>query len=211
MLASTVLLLVAWTPTTLTFVRHAETIANATGRYNSQTLNAISNKGLVQTKTLTNTLLTQNFDDILVSPSPRALKTVAPYLERTGQQAEVWPELLECCHQKGKEKTKPALPQVKLGQAIELPLAFRGLFKFRIGGERYIQAPTYADGRKQVELAKHRLLSKFSGSGKRVLLVGHSINGGKLIAMLTGGKTIKVENGKPIRLIEVKPGSFAIF
>ena len=82
----------------LTFVRHGETVANATGKYNSRTLNTLSEKGKQGVAALTERLKKQaRFDLILVSPSERALRTIAPYLAATRQKATVWPLLYECC------------------------------------------------------------------------------------------------------------------
>lgn len=191
-------------------MRHSETVANATGRYNSSTLNAFSKRGIAQTGKLTSSLQGSEFDQILVSPSPRALKTIAPLLQRTDQVAEVWPELLEVCHQKGSERLKPASAQIQFGSRIVWPTPFEEIFRHRDGGERYLLAPTYADGKRQIRLTQELLVSRFSGTGKRILIVGHSIHGGYLISMLTSGSRLKVENAKPIRLVETSPGKFSV-
>lgn len=200
----------AFQPAEFVFVRHCETLANATGRYNSTTLNAFSKRGIAQTGKLTATLQKSEFDQILVSPSPRALKTIAPLLQRTDQTAEIWPELLEVCHQKGAERLKPPSPQVRFGDRIEWPTAFESIFMRREGGERYLLAPTYADGKRQIRMTQEMLISRFSGTGRRILIVGHSIHGGMLISMLTGNNPPLLENAKPIRLVESAPGRFAI-
>jgi broad specificity phosphatase PhoE len=204
------LLTLAFQPAEIVFVRHGETVANATGRYKTSTLNAFSQKGLNQVARLTAKLQGNSFDDILVSPSPRALKTVAPYLQRTDQVAEVWPELYECCVQKGAAKQKPAAPSMQFGSEIAWPETFDGLFRFRPGANRYILAPTFNDGRRQIKLAWQMLLEEFSGTGKRILIVGHSGQGGEMISMLTGGRRISLANAKPVRLIETRPGLFTI-
>jgi broad specificity phosphatase PhoE len=204
------MLTLAFQPAEILFVRHGETVANATGRYKTSTLNAFSLKGQNQVSQLTNRLQGSSFDDILVSPSPRALKTVAPYLQRTDQVAEVWPELYECCVQKGAARLKPAAPAIKFGPQIEWPETFDGLFRFRPGGERYILAPTYNDGKRQIKLAWQKILDEFSGSGKRILIVGHSGQGGEMIALLTGGRRVSLANAKPVRMVETRPGLFTI-
>jgi hypothetical protein len=58
-------------------------------------------------------------------------------------------------------------------------------------------------------MAYDRILKDFSGTGKRILVVGHSIQGGKMIALLTG-KQIALLNAKPVNLVETKPGRFEI-
>jgi broad specificity phosphatase PhoE len=208
MLISTLVAIVAVQPTEIVFVRHAETVANATGKYNSRTLNAFSARGQIQVSKLTDLLQTESFDAIAVSPSPRALKTIAPYLQRRGLKAEIWPELLECCHQRGAERSKPASPQVRLGPKIEWHFSLDGIFTLRPDGQRYIDAPTYADGKRQVGLSAKRIKDAWSGSGKRVLIVGHSIHGGMLISQLTGGEKVALANAAPVHLEEVKPGVF---
>jgi broad specificity phosphatase PhoE len=207
---TTVLFVLAFRPAQLVFVRHCETVANATGRYQTSTLNAFSQKGLTQAAQLTAQLQRSSFDAILVSPSPRALKTVAPYLQRTDQKAEVWPELYECCHQKGAARQKPPSSTLPLGPQIQWPQTFDGLFSLRQDGGRLIEARNYADGIRQIQMAYRRLLSEYSGSGKTVLIVGHSIQGGKMISLLTGGRAVQLNNAKPIRLVEIRPGHFAV-
>lgn len=209
MVLATLVCALTFQPATITFVRHSETVANATGRYNSRTLNAFSEKGINQTSSLTRQLTDASFDQVVVSPSPRALKTIAPWLSRSGSQAVIWPELLECCHQKGAERLKPATPEISFGPKIIWPDPFEGLFRHRPGGERLIDSPTYQDGIRQIQLARDRIVKDFSGTGRHILVVGHSIQGGKMIALLTG-KQIKLLNAKPVRLVEVTPGKFAI-
>jgi len=211
MLITTLLAIVAVQPTEIVFVRHAETIANATGKYNSRTLNAFSTRGQNQVAKLTNLLSEEQFDAIVVSPSPRALKTIAPYLQRRGLKAEIWPELLECCHQRGSARSKPASPNVRFGPKIEWHSSLDGIFTLRPDGQRYIDAPTYADGKRQVEMTAKRIRTVWSGSGKRVLMVGHSIHGGMLISKLTGGKKYAVENASPLQFIETSNGLFRKF
>src|SRR5579862_3609661 len=82
--------------THLTFVRHGETQANATGRYDSHTLNSFSPRGQQEVAELAGKLPAR-FDRILVSPSTRAMATIAPYLRKTHQTAVIWPLLYECC------------------------------------------------------------------------------------------------------------------
>ena len=67
--------------TDLTFVRHGETVANATGRYRDSTLNTFSERGKKGVEALTGQLQAEPaYARILVSPAPRALRTIAPYL-----------------------------------------------------------------------------------------------------------------------------------
>ena len=96
-LLAAALLLVALKPTEIYFVRHGETIANATGAYNSRTIDTFSALGEKQVAFFNNQIKNRRFDAIVVSPSPRALRTIAPYLRANNLKATVWPELYECC------------------------------------------------------------------------------------------------------------------
>ena len=209
MLLTTAIALIVLKPTQIVFLRHAETQANATGRYNSKTLNAFSTLGERQVSAITQRLKSETFDAIVVSPSPRTLKTIAPYLRATGQKAEIWPELYECCHQPKSQRSQPASSVMKFGQRIGWDASLNGIFQIRPGGERYILAPTYNDGMRQIKQARKLLEMKFGGSGKKVLVVGHSIVGGHLLAMLTG-KRIQVQNASPIRVVESNGGLFTV-
>jgi broad specificity phosphatase PhoE len=176
----------------LTFVRHGETVANATGRYNERTLNSFSEKGKQEVLDLTRTLLTSpRFDRILVSPSPRVLETIAPYLRATHQRAVIWPLLYECCT--GRRPHNAHATKFSYGERIAIPPDLTGLFTVEPGHDRYPIAPKYDQGLAQVDAALTEYRRSF-GSG-RVLLVGHSGQGGHFIHALTG-KWIKLENAK---------------
>ncbi|MBS1709646.1 MAG: histidine phosphatase family protein [Armatimonadetes bacterium] len=192
MLAAVVLALVA--PCQLTFVRHGETEANATGKYNAQTIDSFSAKGVQQVQALTLSLQKQpKYDLILVSPSPRALRTVAPYLKATGQKATVWPLLYECCT--GKD-TGEAATKFTWGGKISLPKDIEGLFRLDPAA-RYPSSPTWGAGLAQVEASVKQFRADFAKG--RVLIVGHSGHGGQFLARLDGKKR-RLENAKPVEL-----------
>lgn len=180
------LLVLASRPTEIVFVRHGETVANATGKYNSRTLNVFSARGQQQVAKLTVKLKGMKFDAIIVSPSGRALRTLAPYLRATHQTAEIWPELYECCHQVGAARLKPAAKNVVYSSRITIPHDLAGLYRLRPGGERYISAPTYNDGMRQVKIGWQLLLQDFAGTGKTVLVIGHSLQGSRMLELLEG-------------------------
>ncbi|RYG36261.1 hypothetical protein EON81_10355 [bacterium] len=190
------LALVALAPATtdLVFVRHSETVANATGKYNSRTLNVFSVKGQKLVDTLTEQLVkAQRFDAIVVSPSPRALRTIAPYLARTGQKATVWPLLYECCTE------RPRQPEAKsfgFGATIKVPSDLNAESFTIIPTENRLPAPRgYGEGLAQVRASVAEFRQRFAG--KRVLVVGHSAHGGLFLKALTG-KAYRVENAKPM-------------
>lgn len=193
---STLVALALVMPTDLVFVRHGETVANATGKYNARTLNAFSEKGQQGVDALTQRLVREpRFDRILVSPSPRALMTIAPYLRATHQTATVWPLLYECCTGRRPKgvKAKP----FAWGSKITIPAGLSGLFRVLPGHDRLPNAPDYATGLGQVQASLTEFRQLYSGG--RVLLVGHSGHGGQFLHELTG-KWTKVENAKEIRV-----------
>lgn len=181
-------------PTDLTFVRHAETLANATGKYNARTLDTFSPKGSKQVERLTKELLASRpFGRILVSPSPRAMRTVLPYLKATGQKATIWPLLYECCTQK--RPSDAHREPYKWGGKISIPADCAGYFLMTPGQDRYPAPASYNEGLMQVEDSLSQFRSRFEGG--RILIVGHSGHGGQFLHALTG-RWIRVENAKPM-------------
>lgn len=171
-------------PTQIYFVRHGETQANATGKYNSRTVDAFSELGQKQVAGLTKTLMPMRFDAIVVSPSPRALRTIYPYLHATHQKAVIWPELYECCD--AHSKTRPSLMSkgIRFGAPITLPKDIADAFVLTRGKDHFLQTNSYDDGLKQIAFAAKNLTAEFPG--KRVLVVGHSLHGGRMIELLQG-------------------------
>lgn len=170
-------------------------MANATGRYNARTLNAFSERGERLIADLTGTLLKEpRPDTILVSPSPRALQTIAPYLRATHQRATVWPLLYECCTERPK---KPAAKTFGYGARITIPPDLAGLFVV-LPGQDWLPAPRdYGEGLAQVRRSLEGFRARFHSG--RVMIVGHSAHGGLFLKALTG-HAYKVENAKPIEV-----------
>lgn len=181
-------------PTDFVYVRHAETQANATGVYNERTLNAFSQKGQAQVTALTAELLkTPEFDLILVSPSPRALKTIAPYLQKTGQRAVVWPLLYECCTGR---RTTSTPTEFTWGGKFTIDPSIAPRFVVQPGMDRLPVAPGWGPGLAQVAEAVEAFRLEYADQG-RVLIVGHSGFGGQFLKSLTG-KSYHVKNAEPI-------------
>jgi broad specificity phosphatase PhoE len=189
-------------PPNIVFVRHAETIANATGRYNESTLNTLSAKGQNQVRRLTVDLGSERFDRIVVSPAGRCLQTIGPWLRANRLTAEIWPELLECCQQPRATRTKPAGP-VRYGAKVSVPTAWRDVFRLVPGQDRAIVEGNYQEGIRMVRRAADRLRVL---PGERILVVGHSASGGRLFRELLGQESgIRVENATIYRF-EWQPG-----
>ncbi len=181
-------------PVSVTFVRHGETVANATGKYNSKTLNTLSAKGAKQAFDLSQRLEAgPRFDRILVSPAPRVMQTIASYLRATHTQATIWPLLYECCT--GRRPKDAHATQFTYGEKIKIPAEFNGLFILEPGHDRYPIAPKYNEGLAQVDASVAEFKQRFTRG--RILLVGHSGQGGHFIRALTG-KWIKVDNAREI-------------
>ena len=180
--------------TDLTFVRHGETLANATGKYNSHTIDTFSKKGQAQVERLTKDLLAQKpYDIILVSPSPRALNTIAPYLKARNKQAIVWPLLYECCTER-----RPAdahATTFKFGVRIAIPSAIAPQFRLVTGEDKYPAPKDYNEGLAQVNASITEFKRKYRG--KRILIVGHSGHGGQFLRILTG-KPTRLQNASPV-------------
>jgi broad specificity phosphatase PhoE len=181
--------------TDLTFVRHGETIANATGKYNGHTIDTFSQKGVGQIARLTRDLMVEKpYDVILVSPSPRALHTIAPYLKAKGKQALVWPLLYECCTEK--RPVGAHATSFKFGVQIAVPGPISAQFQLQ-PASKYPTPKGYNEGLAQVAASVTEFRKKYLG--KRILIVGHSGAGGQFIKALTG-KAIRLENASPVKL-----------
>ena len=195
----------------LYFVRHGETVANATGRYNSRTIDTLSVKGQQEVAALTKELERYRFDAIVVSPSPRALRTIAPYLRSHHLVAEVWPDLLECCDAHSRRIKGLTSSRPRYGSSIKLPPDLAPLFVLKPGDDHYLLSPSYDDGLRQIRLSAEHLRSAFGGSGKSVLVVGHSLHGGRLIELLEGKRMtgrIRPDNAKIMHFREQPNGTF---
>jgi broad specificity phosphatase PhoE len=179
----------------LTYVRHSETVANATGKYNSRTLNTFSEKGEQLIKDLTEKLVKEPTpDSILVSPSERALRTIAPYLRRVHRQAIVSPLLYECCTERPK---KPMAKSFGYGATIKIPADLSGLFVVPKDADRLPAPKDYGEGLAQVRDFTERFQKSFKSG--RIMLVGHSAMGGLFLKRLTG-KSYQVKNASPIEI-----------
>jgi broad specificity phosphatase PhoE len=193
------------------FVRHAETVANATGRYAADTIDRLSTRGTAQLPPLTRTLQQYRFDAIRVSPFRRAMATIAPYLDASGATAEVWPELAECCSER--PRTNQPSTDVPRGGRIEIDQPFAKMFRLPEPEARLYRPRSYADGLAQVYDLRDRLVREFGGSGKTILLVGHSLAGTRLIDLLLDREPVghlPIDNAEVTHLQQRADGSFVL-
>jgi broad specificity phosphatase PhoE len=190
------------TTTEVYFVRHGETEANATGHYNSKTINAFSTKGLAEVKSLPGRLQAVHFNSAICSPSPRALFTAYEVLRAQNLRAEVWPEFNECCTQVGRARKLPAHanPLHTVGP-VRVPVSISRYFGRVPGHDQMIADGNYQDGLAVTQAAVTRFKSRFAGSGRTVLVVGHSGQGGRFVELMLG----QAPRGR------VRPGNTSIY
>ena len=169
------------------FVRHAETVANVTADYSEKNQRTFTEKGKDQIKRLTEGLKQYKFDEIFVSPKYRTMRTIEPYLQEQGITAELWPELAECCYQRD-QNVKPTHISLEDGARINIMPDEKEWFSFRDKAEKgsYYDVRNYADGIMHLEKSVELIKERFGGTGKTILLVSHSLAGGRIIEMLLG-------------------------
>jgi len=194
----------------LYYVRHAESLGNATKIHSSYNDRTLSAKGERQVKELTRKLAAYHFDYIIVSPKQRALKTILPYLKKHGRVAEIWPELDECCWQKKKHDLSSF--QLAQGKRIRLESDMAPYFIFPHSEHRY-NARNYAEGMFQLFKATDLIQRRFSGSGKNILVIGHYHAGSRIFEILQGFEPegrYKLRNAKINHLKEGADGLFKV-
>lgn len=177
--------------TDLYFVRHGETQANATGHYNSRTLNSFSVKGQNQVRSLPFRLQNMGLTFAICSPSPRAMNTAVGVLRNEGLHAEIWPEFNECCTQSRKTWSVPAHRNSfrRVGR-VRIPINLARWFVPVPGDDQMIADGNYQDGLRVTAEAVRLFKQRFSGSGKHILIVGHSGQGGRFLEMLLDLKPV---------------------
>jgi broad specificity phosphatase PhoE len=167
----------------LLVVRHAETLANVQDDYSVFNQRHFSALGEQQVSNLTAALAGRRFDAILVSPAYRAQRTILPLLQQQGAVAEIWPELDECCWQKGDERgasdTFATGPQVLVEQEM------RPYFLVRQGSDGMVGGmESRTDGIVRIKRAAALVKERFGGTAQTVLVVMHQHSGSRLVESL---------------------------
>ena len=99
-------------------------------------------------------------------------------------QAEIWPELYECCWDRETKEEEPALVT---RERIELEDDVRAYFRFRDEDAVYMfDVDTPARGDLMVARAAELIHERFGGTGKKVLMVSHYHTGSRLLTTLLG-------------------------
>jgi broad specificity phosphatase PhoE len=188
--------------TELYFVRHGETVANATGRYNGKTINAFSALGAREVASLPSRLKGIRFDLAICSPSPRALRTAEPVLRALGIKAEVWPEFNECCTQIGAARRLAAHKNpLRTVGPVRLASDLARWFTLAPGHDQMIADGDYQDGLIVTRAATDRFVSYVGAGRHSVLVVGHSGQGGRFLEMLLGRAPVG----------RIRPGNTSIY
>lgn len=195
------------------FVRHGETEANATGKYNSRTINALSAKGETEILQSAKLLNLVHLDQAIVSPSLRCELTAAPILRDHNLTATIWPELNECCTEHGAARNIPPTGPVRYSGPVTLPKGMENLFKIRPDGTRMVAFGNYQDGINQVKLLLQVFHAKFDSYRGSVLVVGHSANGARFMEGLLGRPlrgAIQVGNACVVHFRRTPAGKFVV-
>ncbi len=178
-------------------------------------------EGKKQIAELTGKLEKMHFDFIAVSPLWRTRNTILPYLKVKNLQAEIWPELTETksivdliASRKDLPPPGPALFEGK--KKIIIPEDEKSHFIIRDDGKYALKfshknkAQSAADAVAAAEKTIKMLKSRFSKSGKSILLVGHSHAGAALAALLTGTKVSRLKNTSLWMAEEQQDGAFKL-
>ncbi|MHB8634973.1 MAG: histidine phosphatase family protein [Fimbriimonadaceae bacterium] len=200
-------------PVEVYFVRHGETVSNATGHYNARSLNELTAAGAAQATSVATTLAHVAFDLAIVSPSLRAEKTAAPTLREHHLIATIWPEFNECCTEHGAARRKPASAHLGRGARVTAPSSLASLLRVDPSDNRLYAPANYADGLLQVQVAASRTRALLMHVQKprgvfRVLIVGHAAQGSRFLDSMLGRRPvgdIELKNGV-IVILRAEPG-----
>ncbi|MBL4774639.1 MAG: histidine phosphatase family protein [Mariprofundus sp.] len=202
----------SYAATEIYLVRHAETVGNATHKHTYENDRTFSSKGKNQRQQLTKKLAKFQFDAIIVSPKYRTLTTILPYLKKHHLIAEVWPELEECCWQR--QRGQLSSFSLQRGSNIYLEGNMKDYFIFpNTAAQQEYNANNYSAGLLQTFKAIQLIRKRFSGSGKRILIVAHYHIGSRLIEILQDlepSGRYKLSNAKITHLIENSNGTFRL-
>ncbi len=190
------------------FVRHAETIGNATGDYSKNKGDTLTEKGIQETIELVEKLGKNQYDTILVSPTDRTRQTILPYLKKYQLSAEIWPEIAECCWQ-DRGPIPESCPKTG-GKKITIAPQNKHIFTLRDeNSDRFYKRETYGQGLCQIEDAYSLLRKKYWLSGKKILLISHGSFGRRLITRLlenSPADSFHPKNAKITHLRQTKDG-----
>jgi len=155
----------------LMLIRHAESMGNATGEYSTAIADSLSPRGHAQARALANALQKGDFEKMICSPLERTRDTIKPYLEATGQCAEIWPEIAEACwHDEREASAANWRPQ----PAPPLPDAYQPHFCYRDQNVvQHTHPETFGEGLCRVYSAVEMLQTMSKQTEGTILMVIH--------------------------------------
>ncbi|MBT3295826.1 MAG: histidine phosphatase family protein [Verrucomicrobia bacterium] len=169
-------------------VRHAESQGNATGNYSTAVSDSLSEKGHTQAATLAQSLASQDFDRIIVSPLQRTMESVTPYLQMTQQRAELWPEITEACWHPEREAPADAWRT----QPAPLPATLSPLFYYRDAAAiRPAHPESFGEGLCRVRDALNLLENLGRDQDASILMVTHGHFIRELLNLMLDTDTIR--------------------
>jgi len=182
-------------------------------------------KGDIQKVEAVDKLKKYHFDFIATSPSIRARKTILPYLESMNAKSEIWPELNEYSSY-AKRLLWDSLPTPSypiLGNSGKIILAKEDsvYFSLRNDGQRYYKFTVKKDDevaysseiKVVLKSLVDRILLKYGGSNKSIMLASHGNIGKDLLRYLINDRMEKTEaigNTKIWMVEQQKDGSFKL-
>ena len=168
------------------FVRHAETMANYSGHYNTKTEDSFAPSAQKSLPAIVKTLHNVRLDAAICSPQWRTMATALPVLKDHHMKAVLWPELNECCNQIGAARLKPPRKSILHVGPIKISSNFLPYFQLDPTDNQWIANGDYQDGLIQVKLLVKKFLAAFQGKAAHVLVVGHGYCGGRFLESLLG-------------------------
>ncbi|MCC5788989.1 MAG: histidine phosphatase family protein [Opitutales bacterium] len=154
----------------LYLLRHGESYGNATGDYSLLESDSLSERGCEQAQKVAEALSLESLDRIVVSPLLRATQTIFPYLEKSGQTAEIWPELAEIPWRGEREPVAESWPT----EPPRLPEEMAHRFVFWEGNPcKPAPGESIGQGLRRVVDAEARLRKLYDEGCQSLLMVSH--------------------------------------
>ena len=179
----------------LYFLRHAESVANTKLKDQFARGDQLSPHGRKQAEAVVSTLVQNVYHKIFVSPSVRALQTIAPYLIHTKRIATILPA---CAEIPSRPKIlKNIFSRDKRPKAFKIPEVYQDLFA---PDPRFTAVPMRAesliDVNERLTLFERYIVGTYGSTATSLLLVSHGRFGRELIQRLLGRKVSHPENAQ---------------
>lgn len=165
--------------------------------------NAFSPQGEAQAQATATNLLAYRFDFIAVSPKWRTRHTILPYLQATGQKAEIWPELGETANTDQLPAAGGLNPELWHGaRSIRLTPEETNYFTFRADGtgRRELVVSNQVEAVACARRVEQLLHERFQSQPAHVLLVGHGNASRTLLRSWTRQPDLNLPHMKNVHL-----------